>query len=453
MELFIRPGTSEVRFVTSSVELSPGDTYGTVYNTLTLGTTFAAGSTVESVGVAGTLVAFRLGVLTRPEWEGIRAYSYGRRVRAWGSGFALTQNISRAIENRDARDLLNEIGRATLTAIWIDETGIMQWAPSNRLYSQSPVARVTTEQDIFALGWQETSNATRHAVNVTYAEVAVTQKHGYYVTLYQPGSAETISPGDENERFITVPTDEEWLDVDTSMPRAQDDLTAFNRGEGSFYGAVAETSPDVYYWSGEITKTLERLGQRAWLLKQTVQTGDRDLMTNPDDTDLKRGRRGVPLPILRGQGRIVLSDATVTGATIGPDWAADLDHDMAHWGKVEDATRVANWLAERLSTPLITLTGLEIGYDPRIQLGDVITVDSEKLLGFVADVLIIGKHESHAAGDAQLSLTVRVLRVRARTIEYAELEAKYSGQTYTDLESAWTGSTYSQFEAKPLGGS
>lgn len=447
LELYIRPGGGTIQYVASSVALTPEDTYGTAYKTMTLGETFAAGQTVSSVGVAGTLVAFRAGVLSPTEWRSIRAYSYGRRVRAWGSGFALTQNISRAVENRSARDLLREIGAATLTAIWIDETGIMQWAPSNRLYSQSPVARVTTAQDIFALGWEETSDATRHAVNVTYSEVAVTQKHGYYVTLYQPSHVSTISPGDDNAEFISVPADEEWIDVDMSMPRAQDAIAAFNRGEGSFYGAVAETSPDVYHWSGEITKTLERLGQRSWLLKQEVATGDRDLMSHPDDAALKRGRRGVPLPILRGQGRIVLTDAAVTGASTGPSWAADLTHDMAHWGKVEDATRVANWLSERLSTPLITLTGLEIGYDPRIQLGDVITVDSEKLLGFVADVLIVGKRESHGPDGSRLVLTVRVVRTRTVHTTYEAFEAAYAGNAYQGLEAAWAASDYAALEA------
>lgn len=414
-----------------------------------LGAQLTAAQRADMVSTWGPVVAFRVGSLTQTQWDTMSSHVGGLRVHAWGEGLVRVQEVSRAIEKRKASDVLAEIGSATLTAMWIDETGTMQWAPTDRLHAQAPILTVTTEQDIFELGWQESLQATRSRVNVDYLEAAAEYARRYTVTLYQPNSAATITENEPIEEFITPPGDEEWIAVDGSMSRASDNIAAFNRGEGSFFGAVIEDINGDYVWSSATNRQLQRLGLTTWKLTQTGTGPNKMLMSNPDDPGLYRSKRGVPLPILRGQARIMLADARVTGATTGPSWAPELDHDIKHWGRASDAQRVADWLSAQLASPIITLTNLEIAYDPRIQLGDMLLVDSKQFLGFSVNALVIGKSESHGDG-ARLSLTVRVTEVRTVFSTYEDFEAAYAGRNYSALESAWAGATYTGLENDPL---
>src|SRR5699024_5187815 len=101
-------------------------------------------------------------------------------------------------------------------------------------------------------------------------------------------------------------------------------------------------------------------------------------------------------------------DADVTGATTGPSWAPDMAIDLGAWAIKGHAQLVVDWLSNRLARPVITLTDVEVDYDPRIQLGDVITIESLALLGMLVDVVVVGKSETHGQG-ASMSLTVRVI--------------------------------------------
>src|SRR5699024_774205 len=145
-----------------------------------------------------------------------------------------------------------------------------------------------------------------------------------------------------------------------------------------------------------------------------------ELSTPDDEATLFPRRRGVPLPIIRGYGLVTLADDVRGGASTGPSWAPDLTHDLSYWGREDDAQRIADWLTERLTTPLITLTNREVDYAPRIQLGDMLLVGSETFLGFSAECLVIGKSESHNGSGSTLTLTVRVARTRTT---YATYEA------------------------------
>lgn len=454
VEVYFRTDTSTVRYTHTSSSIPDGTTNGAASAAMTLDRVpFQASSSLVSARVSGRVAAVRVGVARQAQWDRIVPFGRGITVNGWGTALSRGVYALRGVENVPARDVLEEIARATLTAFWIDETGTAQWAPSNQLVA-NPVSRtVTTAQDVFELGWEESIQATRHAVHVNYQEATYEASRAHRVMLFHPRDGGEVTADEPYEVFIKPEPNEEWINVDTTMARAQDEKEAFNRGEGSFFDAVYQLASDEYEWSGATTRLLEKLGQRTLKLTLATTGTPKELIVNPDDPEIIRRWRGTALPILRGMAKMTFEDAQKTAAEVGPTWAPDLQHELGAWGKTEDAERIADWIARWLTASVVTLTDLQIAYDPRIQLGDVLTVASQQYLGFTLDVLVIGKRESHATGDAQMSLTVRVLRVRAKTIEYAELEAKYGGQTYTDLESAWTGSTYSQFEANPLGGS
>lgn len=457
-EVAFRPGSGTVTYTVPATDVPAGTANGDASATFALGTAIPTGVTVSNVGVGSGSVAARVGILSSwSQWTSMSSHVSSSKVRAWGRGLVRSQHTSRAIEGRSAKNVLDEIGAATLTSMWIDETGVMQWAPSNVLYAGTRVKTVTTAQDIFSLGWVESMLSTRHKITVNYLEGALTLSRRYGVTLFQPVSGVTVENGTSNEDFLDIPSDEEWLGVDTSFDRVySDSLAVFGQGHRSYFGGVFESEEETQRWVEQgLTCSLEALGLRTWKLTHTNSRPDGkdvELITKDEDAEpeLKKRWRNEPLPIVRGRGKTTFADAAYTSDTTGPADAPDLDFEMASWGRKADATRVADWLAERLTISLITLTNLEVAYDPRLQLGDVITVDSRVFLGFSVDCLIIGKSEQHGNGSF-MSLTVRVVRVRSTAVTYAHFEANYSGQDYAALESAWAGATYSQLEANPLG--
>ena len=459
-EVMIPAGSSTAYLVTE--ELGGSVPNGEVEQAIGFGVPAPVGESVMLSGHGlGPMVAARMGVLTPAQWRSMSSQTTSARVRAWGQGLVRSQHTSRTIERRTAKGVLDEIGAATLTSMWIDETGVMQWAPSNTLYSGTRVKTVTTAQDVFSLGWVESLLSTRRQINVNYLAGALNLSRRYGITLYQPSNGATLENGSTNEDFIDVPADEEWFGLDKTLMRIGTEATniAFSAGHRSFYGGIYDDASGIQRWAlstSEFDYTMATLGLRTWLLEQTNTRSDgRDLQLISKDEDaeasLKKRWRNQPLPIIRGRGRTQFTDATYTASQTGPSTAPDLDFEMGSWGRAADAARVANWLAARLTTPLITLTDLEIEYDPRLQLGDVITVESLAFYGFSVDCLIIGKSEQHGDGS-HLSLTVRVIRVRSTATTYEQFEAAYSGSNYAALESAWAGATYSQLEANPLGG-
>lgn len=449
-----------VRYTVAENSIESGTTNGAVEQSLPLGSGPSAGSIPEFASTWGPQVAVRVGVMTLSQWRAMSSHVPSTRIFAWGRGLVRSQHTSRAIEGRSARDVLRDIGASTLTSMWVDETGVMQWAPSNLLYSQSPVKTVTTTQDIFSLIWEESMLSTRHQVKVKYLRGAMKRSLKYGVTLYQPSSASAIEKGTPDETFIEVPSDEEWFGLDASVAllSGEPNITAFSEGHRSFRGGIYEDSGGLQRWAGPLADfpyTMESLGLRTWLLTQTYNGPASEIsqVTKTGDAEsyLKRQWRGQNLPIIRGRARTVFSEAWVASSRLGPDAAPDLEFDMGAWGFPGDANRVADWLAERLTTTLITLTNLEIEYDPRLQLGDVITVDSSDFLGFSVDCLIIAKTEQHGEGSF-MTCTVRVIRVRTTVTTYTDFESKHSNSTYSALEATWAGATYAQLESNPLGG-
>lgn len=454
IELFFPANSQTIRYTVPSMSVPAGTPNGNAEGSFTLGYTFNTGTTMEYVAFGGTLIAARVGNLTVATWRAMSSHTTASRVRHWGMGLGRLQRIQRTIENRSAADVLAEAGRATLTSMWLDETSTMQVAPSDVLYAQRAVHTVTTAQDIFALGWEESIQATRRMVHVDYQEVAYSYMRREKVLLYQPSSAAQLDGGGVvYEDFIKPDDDSEWIWPDTRLQDVNGHEYDFNNGNGSFYGASVDNSNGVNTWGRDLTVSLEKLGLRT--LKFSISTSrstEMELSTPDDAESLFPRRRDEPLPLIRGYGLVTLADAVKDGASIGPSWAPDLTHELDYWGRADDAQRIADWLSERLATPLITLTNLEVAYDPRIQLGDVLLVDSETFMGFSAEVLVIGKAESHDGAESTLTLTVRVVRTMTTYATYEAFEAAYQGRNYAALESAWAGARYIDMERKPLEG-
>src|SRR5699024_4516034 len=132
-EVMIPAGSSTASIV--SADTATNATNGTVERTVSFGPAAPSGQAVMLSGHGlGPMIAARMGVLTPAQWRAMSSQTGPGKVHAWGRGLVNSQYVSRTQVKRNARDLLAEIGAATLTAMWIDELGVMQWAPTNVMY-------------------------------------------------------------------------------------------------------------------------------------------------------------------------------------------------------------------------------------------------------------------------------------------------------------------------------
>jgi len=449
LDVLLPAGSSTARLAVATTGATTGTPNSAVETPISVGTALPSG-TAYQIAVRSPLIGVRAGVQTLAQWRAMSSQMPRGAVRAWGRGLVNSQYVSRTQVKRNARDLLAEIGAATLTAMWIDELGVMQWAPSDLMYARSPDTTVTTADDVFSLGWMESMQACRRKVYADFQNASVSiSANGYTKRLYQPDRAQDITGATETE-FVEVPDDREWLGVDMSMWRASAVQDRYNEGKGSFYSAVIEGADDSWTSVGaDYSAALERITPRTYKLTHTNATGTTvTLMTHPTAPGFRLRRRGEANPIIRGQGSAWFVDETVTAEETGPSWAGDMTVNLGAWAIRDHAQRIANWLGTELGRPLVTLTDMEIAYDPRIQLGDVLRIESRDFLGFSLDAIVIGKRETHGDG-AQMSVTVRVLRTHTVHTTYAEFEAAYQGRTYQALETAWNGATYQAFEYGP----
>lgn len=454
-EVFIRPDDTTARVVIPTTDATTSTPNSTIELTFPATQTYAAGAVLEDVRVLGGTVAFQVGSISLTDWRAAVSTTFSNGIKAWGKGLVETLGATNTIIDRKASDILSEVGQATLTAIFFDEHGVLNFAPTNILHAGTPVKTVTTAQDIFELGWMESLLTRRKQIKVSYRETALTLSKRVEVLLYQPDNSRQIGIGEKDEEFIGPDDNAEWFEPDLTFDRITlSDIVNFNLGRNSWFGGVYLSADGITYLrdtSIAIGTEVVEPGRR-WLMRHVnPSTGDVTLMVPPESTDIYRKWLSAPLPMLRGRGRADFTDAHVTASTGAPSWTPALEHALGVYGKKADAIRVRDWLTARLKAGVLTLTDLEIAYDPRLQLGDVITVESMKFYGFTLDALIVGKSESHDDSGAQMSLTVRVLATRTTLTTYEDFERAYQGKSYSALETAWSGANYAALENDPTG--
>lgn len=450
-EAYFPAGSPTASFIVQEEGVAEGTSNSeATKHTVTLsGQSFPAG-TIMQAAIYEQSIQARVAATTTAAWNNNTSYMPASRVHAWGRGLVNSQYVSRTIEKTNIRDLLSEIGQATLTAMWIDEFGVMQWAPTNLIYLGTPTRTLTTLNDVLELGWEESLQATRRKVTADFEGVALGLSYSYQRTVYKADSSEALPQG-VTEEFISPPDDEEWFGVDTSIWRVTANFDRFNRRKGSFFGGVVETGTDTYTWAdSDYVMTMAQIGPKTWKLTHNNETGEAVApITHPTDQRVRTSLRDYSLPIIRALGLARFFPFEVTGASTGPSWAPDLNMDLGAWAIEGHAQNVVNWVSARLSSPLITLTDLEIAYDPRIQLGDMITVESVTLLGMRVNCAVVGKKETHGKGSSMV-LTVRVIATTILQTTYEEFEAAYTGNAYSALEVAWDSYAYANLESSPL---
>lgn len=376
---------------------------------------------------------------------------------------ALSMDMSPRIESRGVSEVVDEICKATLTAAWWDESGVLQLVPSDRMRSAEPVQSITTLDDITAMGWEDSLLSVRSKVEVTWKDPAISKGRFQRKELFR-GPGDTMEAQDNIEVFATPDDSTEWFGVDRN-PRRLDDSNwgVYNRKRGSFTGVYYMDSTDNELPSSTASTAIsvESMGTVALKVSHTagaLGTGiEASLGTSENATAIRPYLRGQNLPVIRGFGAGRWMDAVHVSSITGPSYAPALTHDLGCWGHEFSAggsvaQRLADFIAGQVTSPVPTLTDVSVLYDPRRQLGDVITIQSG-ILDVTIRALVVAINESHAPGDHGQSLTVRIISVTStRKVTYAEFEAAWAGSNYAAMEAAWSGLTYTNFENDPLEG-
>lgn len=362
------------------------------------------------------------------------------------------------IEGATAESLLSEIGSATLSAMWIDETGVMQWVASDALRERASSRTVTTLDDVFSLDWEDGLLGTASKVSAKGRKPAVTKGRWKTALLARGGGSGSMKSGDEAEIILEPDSDTDWILPSTTFLRVG--------GSGAIWGSAnnPEYSLTGLYYSADggtteasglnITITTESLGLQKVLVKYVAGTWPSDvegvLATSPTAATLWPKNRDKELPKLVGSGKIVWTDQQVTAIGAGGP-GPELVHDAGPWGCRTDSTimldRYATYIQTQTSTPHPVISGMRIVPDPRLQLGDVVTVQSG-LMGATLNVLITGVSKGFDAGGMSMSLDVRVISVSITGVTYEQWNSSGAPITYAQLNAlSPTPQTYTQFNA------
>lgn len=386
--------------------------------------------------------------------------SYTPTANYWLDSLALVgyMDAAPAIESSTALDVLQEISKATLTAMWIDEAGVFQWAPSNVLRNRSSMQTITTLDDVRELSWEDSLLGVRSSVDVDYRTPAITRSRWDRVLLYQGGGT-NMESGDESEDFIKPGADEDWIQLSSNLLILGDTGSAApsNNGWGSIAGAVLADKDTDSPASGVLSASLEKISPSTWRLRQvagTVPAGKKLELRYPSaSTTIWPRWLKENLPIIRGFGKVVWANQTLTSSIRGPRWAPVLVHEAGPWSSrrdsVEILTRIADFLAGQVSKPQPTIRDLGVGFDPRRQLGDVITIQSPTLMGAELQALIVGIRNGAGASFTQ-SLMVRVISAKSTFTTYDQLAAVWAGGNYASLQAAWAALNYNAMASNPL---
>lgn len=374
------------------------------------------------------------------------------RINTADTTFMGVPKVIPAIDGVPAHDLMQEIGDASLSAAWIDELGVLQWWPALSLRGRTPNSTLTTLNDIFDLAWEDSLLGSRSSVTVKYEESALKISKWQNVQL-AVGSGGTLSSEDSSEDVVTTPDDEVWVGVDvTPTILRTNNWSAYNRPQGTYVGGYFSSNGLTFSETGltynasfsKVALTSYKMVQSVGVLPTDV---DFNMNTSPSAASLWGNQRNKPLFDIRGHSKTKYTEREYTSTVPGGVGPA-LVHETGKWIPSDIISRIADFLASETAMPKPVITGLNVVFDPRRQLGDVAEIRSDKFLGVSLRVLIVGVSNSFDSSGATQSLSVRVIEVINNSMTYAQYNNLLTQSTLTYAQWQALGpipQTYRQF--------
>lgn len=441
----------------------------------------ASGSTATPAGVTGQMTEARVASeapgaqlggaqITFPNsaWMSV---NYTRNAFITPAAYSQSLEASPAIINRSARDLLEEQAKAELAAMWIDGDGNLRWVNRNRLTGASPALTLTSQDNLKALPWEEDFSAVASVVEVTSRRPTVQRARVDILHLWN-ASQSGVDPGDEFEWLIHPGSDEDWVMPDLSVEvlgsgtatTNGEMFTRFNRGQNSWIALYAEDSDALSNTWLTAVASASFIDHRSYRVSALVPSqhdpGWTMSLKIPTETVVgsvagpMRYQPSLGTPVIRGRGKIMWEDVTFTADA--REWDAPvLTHDVGWW--VQDAAAVqviANTLAAQTTAPQPVLRGVPIVPDPRLEIGDVVTLSDPDVTGIELQCLVVSLNDDFSAGPTVWSQTCgfRVIDYSITSVTLGDVDLAWAGELLTALDAARAGETLAQFDAAPLNG-
>lgn len=381
-----------------------------------------------------------------------------------GTG-AMHDALAASLSTKDTTcaEHLDEIGQALLIPFWIDETGKAQAVQSDVLRARPYVRVLTTKDDVTSFAWSRNLLGARSQVSATYDAMTVNLRRDYSLEVWSSNEAVSLGSGEDHFEFAETPDDEAWIMVDESLTiPGRDALADANKGIGSIAGGIYTDGVNEDWATlpsnPVLTVSLSKMNEGTWQFKHTTGT-----LTAGKQVELRTwsstytGRTELwpywwdkELPRLRAKARVKRVQKTREPSIIGSR-GPELVHDCGPWatGHLEsNETTVVDQLIDYISGQVIdpqpVIEGLGIVADPRLQLGDVVLIRSEKLLGVELRCLIVGVNASFGDDGFKQNLSVRVISYTRISITYDEWTREGSSQSY-DQFVALSAQTYNEF--------
>lgn len=420
--------------------------------------TLAGGSTTTIV-TSGAVEARVAGIQVNHPTEAYMEHrpSYFMPSAVIGTGYVGhlgTLGAAKAIKDTTAVELIEEISEATLSAMWIDETGVLRWQPSIWLRSQNTMQTVTTLDDITSLGWEDSLLGSSSKVTVKWLDLALSTGRYQNVLVYE-GSSQTLGSNETLEEIISPPAEEDWIMVDDSATRIGHESWAnYNSKKGSFVG-IDYVSNGTSVAQGSlpfVAITLDKIGPDAWKLVHSVggalpANTEVTIATSATNTALFSHNRNKGLPRISAGAKAMWTDKelTPTGpAGVGPE----LVHECGVWVQDVIAANLASYLQSETVNPRPVITDLGVVYDPRRQLGDKIAISSPNLMGVELQALVTGMSNSAGSGGFEQSLTVVITDASTTYTTYEQFNAEGGTLTYAQWQALGPlPETYTQFNS------
>lgn len=364
-----------------------------------------------------------------------------------------------AITEGTVYDLLHEISEATISAMWIDEKGVFQWAPSNVLATQPLARSFTTADDVLTMPWSDNLLAVRSSVTVKQRTPAITRSRWDNITLYQ-GRSQSLESEQTVTEFISPPTDEDWIQPSHQylIYGEPGSGTVSNRGWGSLTGAVLSDGEDEINGSQYLTSNLEKINGDTYKLEHTagsLPSGHTlELRYESGAASIWPRWRGESFPYIRGFATVQWANTEIEAEQTGPDWAPPLVHDIGPWAsRSEDeptntiAQRIANYLQNQTAYEWPSVGNVSVRPDPRIQLGDRIRVWSSNYIGVTFTGIIVSIDRAHTHSEATMTIGLRLTGMSATFQTYEAWNQQHPGTlTYQQWSALSNTQTYAQFK-------
>lgn len=352
------------------------------------------------------------------------------------AAFPHTLRAMPALVRRRVSDLLKEQARAELAAFWITDQGVLKWRNRYDLVAGSPVREVTSLQDLLELNWRESSATTTKNIKVSSKRPVVSVSKLATITLHE-GRADSLESQQEVAVFMEPPNNEDWVMPDLSaewLTAAAQRAPGFSRGRRTWIGMVrVNENADgdaTDHWVSGSDQAVQKIDPRTFVITLIAPSfsGDQtvELRSHKSDGRIWEQRRNNPLPVLRGYGLVswVEQFENRDGESGGlQEYAHDADWWIQH---STGLAGVANALEKRVLNPEPVLDDVPIKPDPRLELGDIITLTDDHVSGLSMRCLIEGIKFTAEKGGQEMLLTLRVLDVRKIQFTLEDLDGTWA---------------------------